>query len=431
MSATTHPVVTDTGRVDSYDSRDQVVAQRAWVALLRRETTLLGALTSRQWNFLADEATRHHLRGVTYRRLADSPFADRVPGPVRERLRSFFLETAGRNAVLFRQTGQMVQELTARGIPVMLLKGLHLSRFVYAEPALRSMADVDIMVPRHQLAEAEEIFLDRGFGPLPRPDVAQWSRWNHHLDKLVRDGAPVMELHWHIQRPGAPFRIEIDGLWQRSQEGVLEGAPVHLLSPEDLLLHLALHTSYQHRFKRAALKGLVDVATVIGADEGLDWAVVVERAAAWQASGYLYTTLRLAADLIAAPVPREALQALPHTAADEEIVEVAQRYVLMLRAEVSSAYLALARGGTLSERMKVVIGALFLPRERMELNYGLRTGSPLVYPAYLLRLATLLWRRSALLFRSFFGTRAMQPTLTRKQDEHRLDRWNAVPPEAV
>ncbi|TFG51455.1 MAG: hypothetical protein E4H38_01525, partial [Gemmatimonadales bacterium] len=109
------------------------------MALLRQDPAPLGELTSRQWTFLADEATRHHLRGVTYRRLTDSPLGSQVPGAVRERLRSFFLETAGRNAVLFRQTSQMVQQLTARGIPVMLLKGMHLSRFVYAEPAPRSM----------------------------------------------------------------------------------------------------------------------------------------------------------------------------------------------------------------------------------------------------------------------------------------------------
>jgi energy-coupling factor transporter ATP-binding protein EcfA2 len=30
-------------------------------------------LSNRQWTCLADEATRHHLRGVTYRRLTDSP----------------------------------------------------------------------------------------------------------------------------------------------------------------------------------------------------------------------------------------------------------------------------------------------------------------------------------------------------------------------
>jgi len=292
------------------------------------------------------------------------------------------------------------------------------------------MADVDIMVPRERLAEAEQLFLDHGFGPVPRPDLAEWCGWCHHLAKLGKDGAPVVELHWTIERPTAPFAIDVEGLWRRSRAAVLDGEPVRLLSPEDLLLHLVLHLSYHHRFKRSALKGLVDIATVIDADEDRDWAVVTKRAAAWQASGYLYTTLRLAAELLAAPVPRGVLQALPHTAADEDIVEVAQRYVLMLRAEVSSAYLALAGSGTLSERMKVVIGALFLSRERMELNYGLRTGSPLVYPAYLLRLASLLWRRSALLFRSFFGTRAIQPTLTRKQDELRLDRWNAVPPAA-
>jgi len=411
------------------DFPDQVAAQQAWLALLRGEPGPEQGLTGRQWTCLADEATRHHLRGVTYRRLTDGPLAAQVPAEVRERLRSFYLETAGRNAVLFRQTSQLAKALAARDIPVMLLKGIHLSRFVYAEPALRSMADIDIMVHREHLAEAEQVFLDRGFGPLPRPNPIEWSSWNHHLDKLVRDGAPVVELHWHIQRPDAPFRIDVEGLWQRSREAVLDGAPVRLLSPEDLLLHLALHLAYQHRFERAALKGVVDLATVITAEPKMNWEVLAERATAWGASGYLHASLRLAADLLAAPVPPSLFRSLPHRPADEEIVDVARRYILMLRAVVPTVYLELAKSRSLRERATLVLGAVFPPRTKMAAIYGLRAGSPLVYPCYVLRPASLLWNRSVLLFRSFFRTPVMQRTIDRERDRLLLERWHPTPPE--
>jgi len=413
---------------EAHDAPEQLTAQRAWLALLRDEPGPSLALSHRQWIWLAEEAARHHLRGVTYRRMADSPFAARVPGEVWERLRSFYLETASRNAVLFRQTSQFVKALAASDIPVMLLKGVHLAKFVYADPGLRSMADVDIMVHPEHLAEVERVFLARGFGPLPRPDLAEWCASNHHLAKLNKEGAPEVEVHWNIQRPASPFRIDPEGLWQRSRTATLDGAPVRLLSPEDLLLHLTIHLSHQHHFRRAALKGLVDIATVISAEgDGIDWQVLAERAIAWGASGILYTTLRLAAEMLGAPVPRSVFEALPHERRDDEVVEVARRYILTLHAVLPTAYRDLARPGSLKERAKLLLGAVFLPRERMESIYRLRAGTPLVYPCYGLRVATLLWRRSGLLLHSLFRDRVIKRTIDREQDQRVLEQWSSTP----
>ena len=407
----------------------RLAAQHAWLALLRDEFGPGQLLSDQQGSWLADEATRHHLRGVTYRRVADSPFAAVVPGAVWERLRSFYLETAGRNAVLVRQTSGIVRELAAREIPVLLLKGMHLAQFVYADPGLRSMADVDIMVRREHLAEAERVFLAHGYGPLPRPAVTEWCGWNHHLAKLSKAGAPEVELHWNIQRPSGPFRIDLEGLWQRSRAATLDGAPVQLLAPEDLLLHLTIHLSQQHHFRRAALKGVVDIATVIAAQGNrIDWELLARRATDWGAAGVLYTTLRLAEEILAVPVPPSLLHQLPHSARDEEVVEVARRFILELHTVLPMAYRQLARPGSLRTRARLLAGAVFLPRERMEQLYGLRPGTLLVFPCYGLRLASLLRKRSGLLLQSLFRGRVIQQTVDREQDRQLLERWSSLSP---
>lgn len=417
------------GRFVAGEGPAVLAAQRLWLALLRNETAPGGRLTPHQWAVLADEATRHHLRGLTYRRLADSAFAPDVPPDVRERLRSFYVATATRNAVHFRQTSQIVKDLGQRNIPVLLLKGIHLARFVYPEPGLRSMHDVDLMVPRERLAEAEQVFLDRGFGPLPRPNLEARCAWSNHLAKLEKAGAPVVELHWSIERPTSPFRVDLDRLWERSRGATVDGAPVRLLCPEDLLLHLALHLSYHHRFERAALKGLVDLAVVITAHrEELDWASLARRAAEWGAAGYLYTSLRLAREMLAAPIPDSLFGALPHTPADEQIVPAAERYILTLRAELPAVYLELARSGSPGNWIRRLSGAVLLPRDRMEDLYGLRPGTARVYPYYLLRLADLIRKRGRLLLHVLFGTRTIQRTLTHEQDRALLERWSPAPP---
>lgn len=405
-------------------------AHRVWLAHLRGQAGPgLPKLAADEWTWLADEATRHQLRGLTYRLLADGPMADQVPVAVRDRLRTAYVETASRNAWFFRQTSLIIRALERHGIPVMLLKGVHLARFVYSEPALRSMADVDIMVARDRLPEAEQVLLDQGFGPRPRPDLVERCTWSNHLDKLEKEGAPVVELHWSIERPGSAFSIDPAGLWQRSQPATLDGAPVTLLSPEDLVLHLVLHGSYHHRFDRSALKAIVDInAVILRHGAAFNWQKLAARAVEWKASGFVYTTLRVAADILDTPVPPSVLLSLPHERSDAEVVDVARRYILMPRAEVPRVFVKLARTRTLRERSRLIAHGVFLTRTQMERNYGLRPGSPRVYWCYLTRSATLLLKRSRLLLRALFQPRALRPHLDLDEDRVRLQQWAKDPP---
>jgi hypothetical protein len=407
------------------ESRDEQVARQLWFAHFQgRAASFSEKVTPAVWSLLADEASRHELSSLTYRVVTDGPLADTVPPEIQQRLRVPYLQSAVRNALLLRQTAAAAAELGRQGVPVMLLKGIHLARFVYAEPALRSMADVDIMVPRDKLAAGEKVFLDQGFGPLPRPDIEQFCSWSNHLAKLYKPDAPVVELHWAIERPTSPFSIDHDELWKRSRSAQLEGAAIQLLCPEDLLLHLALHGSYHHGFDRAGLKALLDVNAVVAKHgEELDWRALADRANRWGASGFVYTTLRLAGETLGTPIPSVVLDALQHRPEDEEVVEVASRFVVLPEVQLPRAYLAVARSPGLGERLRLISRAVLLPRESMERVYRLRAGSPLVYPAYLWRVLDLLARRGRLGLSSLFRTRSVQPALERKEDQSRIASW--------
>ena len=410
-------------RESSVDSRDWLVAQDLVLGHLRGESPSC-SLTTRQWNCLAEHAARHRIRGIAYRLLEDGPCAAAVPAEVKEQLRRAYLETAVFNAHLFQQTSRITRKLIARGIDVMLLKGMHLARFVYAEPALRSMADVDLMVRRDRLADAERVFVEEGFGPIPRPDIEERCRWSNHLDKLVKEGAPVVEVHWTIERPRGPFPIDIDGLWSRSRPASLEGAPVRLLAPEDLLLHLILHCSYHHRFDRSALKGLVDIHTVVVRNpSSFDWTSLIDRSIEWKASGFGYTTLRLAREILGTPVPPAVFDSLPHASIDETIIEVARSYILAPRLNVSGVYVKLARSTTLRERGRLIWRSVFLPRRDMERMYRLRAGTRLVALYYVGRVMRLVVQRSSLLVRALFRRPGIRPNLDADEDRLRIEGW--------
>lgn len=400
--------------------------QRALFALLAGRTDAgLEQLSAEEWVALEQEATRHNLRGLVYRRLADSPSAAVVPAELLARFRAMYVDTAGRNARALHETRRMAQALAGRGIEVILLKGIALARFTYDEPGLRNMADVDVMVRRDRLADAEAVYVANGYGPLPRPDIEEFCRRSNHLAKLVKPGMPVVEVHWGIERPTSPFAIDLDGLWARAISRELDGVPVRALAPEDALLHLAVHLSYHHLFDRAALKGLVDVRELLAKERAhFDWPAMVARAGAWGVSGFVYTTLRLAEDLLEAGVPASVLQALPRSTDDEQAVHIARRLILEPDEALPEAVRDLARTRSPGERWHSLVRHLFLSRAQMARLYGFDERSVLVLAAYPWRLIELAGRGIAWLARALMRREAGRSPIEREHDRQRLEAWS-------
>jgi hypothetical protein len=259
---------------------------------------------------------------------------------------------------------------------------------------------------------------------LPRPDFAERLQRYAHIAPLRREDSIDLEVHYSIERPTSPFRIDATGLWERARRVTLEDVPVGLLSNEDLLLHLCLHASYHHRYDRSPLKGLVDVAAVVTrCEDEMDWTQLSERARAWGADRFVYCTLRLARDVLGAPIPLSALDPLGPRAADEEVIRIARHFIVTPPAQLPRAYQELRETRGLRDRLSWLTRNIFLPPDRLRRVYGLRKGSLLVYPYYLFRPFDLLVRRGLLLARMALRTPELRPTLERERSRDRINDW--------
>jgi len=404
---------------------DRAIGADVLLRHLRREpANSLPALTETQWDAVVSEAIRQRVAPLAFRRIKAGPAHAVIPPPALQRLADYHLRSSFRNVLVLRQAASAAQLLATRGIPVIFLKGVHLAGWIYPEAALRSMADIDLMVPRERLADAEQIFVEAGFGPLPRPDFGERLNRYAHIAPLRRKGSLDLEVHYSIERPTSPFRIDVAQLWERSRQAVLEETPVRLLSAEDLLLHLCLHASYHHRYDRSPLKGLLDVAAVVTRHEAdLDWVALVGRARQWGATRFVYCTLRLAREVLDAPIPVPALEPLGPESADEEVIAIARHFIVTPPAELPRAYQELREKRGIRDRLAWLTRNIFLPPDRLRRLYGLRPGSPLVYAYYLVRPFDLLIRRGVLLARVALRTRELRPTLERERSRDRINDW--------
>lgn len=78
-------------------------------------------------------------------------------------LREAFLINATRNALLYHDLAQAVTTLQQNGIRVTVLKGAHLAALIYPHIGLRPMADMDLLVPKEDLAKADTVLCGLGY----------------------------------------------------------------------------------------------------------------------------------------------------------------------------------------------------------------------------------------------------------------------------
>ena len=239
-----------------------------------------------------------------------------IPKPVKERLRHLYHRETIASLTLREALGPVLKQFHDASLPVVILKGAAMAALVYPSPALRPMADVDLMVQKHDLDRADDLLRSKGFDR--RFDAPSGSKLALNTPSrmlYVRpQGFPPVELHHHIVNAHTDVmlyeRIAVGELWKRSHSAEIESIDTLVLSHEDLLLHLALHLSKRNQFF-GQLRTLRDIGE-LGKRHGstIDWNGIVARAESYKVSKYLYYSFRLARELVGADIPSAVLEGL-------------------------------------------------------------------------------------------------------------------------
>ena len=255
----------------------------------------------------------YRLLPLVYRNLSQQGLDD----PLLGRLKGVYRLTWYKNQLLFRTLGEILQRLSAAGIPTLLLKGAALTQLYYRDLGLRPMDDTDVLVPEAQLSAALETLTRAG-----------WSPKVLALDKLTAehralrpscgfsDGAGrELDLHWHVLMECCEPGADVD-FWSSALPETFEGTATQTLSTTDHLLHICLHGLAPNVVP--PVRWIADAMTLLRvAGPQVDWDLLCERAEARGLSLLLHGALHYLQVEQQAPVPATALsrlQAAPATA---------------------------------------------------------------------------------------------------------------------
>lgn len=231
-----------------------------------------------------------------------------IPASWRARALRRQYATLIRNTTLAEAMNEVLAALRQVGVAGIPVKGVVLAETLYGGLGMRSLGDLDVLVRPADLPAARAQLRALGFAPAPHPSFDDLEHPFHDPPyyRPAAGGAVCLELHWGLWSSRF-FHLGIDTLWQRSVAAQINGSAVQILSPEDTLLHLAIHRSRSP----LRLRFVCDIAELLrkhGA--ALDWSYVLEQAQAAGARTALFLALTLARDLLDAQPASSILQQL-------------------------------------------------------------------------------------------------------------------------
>lgn len=236
------------------------------------------AATFADWEALPAAAEAHGLGPLTYVRLRAAGVE--TPRRVERELQGLYLRHRHANGVRARALAEVLDICQAAGIRVLVVKGGALAHLLYAEPALRPMSDLDLLVGRADVERVRELLAARGFSApssgakpfdksLPtaiHPVEGVWVGVEVHSDLF--EGAFRASLTMDdLSGAPLPFRLGTDG------------PTAYTLGAEDMLAHLCWHLIFHTTVFQP--QRLIWAADIVGVAERfaaqMDWPRLHER----------------------------------------------------------------------------------------------------------------------------------------------------------
>src|SRR4030095_6366288 len=230
-----------------------------------RDPSSLVRLDAASWERVLSCARRNAVLAYLGERAWSQGVVGELPDIPRDNLMSARV-AAARLAQLARwELDRTRRVLQAAGIPMIALKGVAYLLRGMPHAATRLLSDIDIMVPRSSIAEAEQALLTAGWRAtnLDPYDQRYYRKWTHEIPPLQYPGRILaLDVHPTICPPVSRLRPDPGAFWADSEPHGNSG--VRVLSAVDSVLHAAVHLFFDSDFD-GRFRDLVDLHELLAA----------------------------------------------------------------------------------------------------------------------------------------------------------------------
>lgn len=267
-----------------------------------------------QWSRLVRQARAAELLGQLRARLDEVGMLTSAPAPARRHLDIAWRLSQRHRAALRWELGHLQSALAPLQVPVVLLKGAAYSMAGSHAAIGRVFGDVDILIPRQALDEAETRLVRAGWLParLDAYDRRYYRQWMHELPPMEhRSRATVLDVHHTIVPPTTGIVPDAARLIARATPVAdAELACFSVLAPEDMVVHSACNL-FLGEFQQG-LRDLFDLHMLLEEFSATDgfWIRLVDRALATGLARPVLDALEQSRERFATSISDEARESL-------------------------------------------------------------------------------------------------------------------------
>ncbi|WP_051742396.1 nucleotidyltransferase family protein [Streptomyces xylophagus] len=290
-------------------SMGQEHVQRALAALRSTQPRL-------DWGVFLDLATRHRVLGLVARN-----FDRQCLGPLgtvrRSTLRATYLYNHGRAQAWQRERRDLLAAFAADGLSPVVRKGSYLAQYVYPDPAMRYMEDMDLYVTAEEseklISTMRRLGYRQGSDSLDRRTVEPLDRetalfWQLNVTALPPFLRPTsdpyvdmfsVDLRRDLMEPASGKSIPAEDFRSRAKRVSLASEYAWVPSDEDMLIDLGVHL-YREATTLSSIRSGKDLCLIrfidlaqwyLRVQDTLDQDALIKRAETYEIAPELYFSL--------------------------------------------------------------------------------------------------------------------------------------------
>ncbi len=387
---------------------------------------LMSHLEPGQWDGLFAEADRQLVAPLLFSLVVTLNASHGLEIPQREKLHQTYSLTTIRNMLFLHDAEIVLAALHNAGISAAGLKGIYLLENVYPDIGSRSMNDIDLLVKKQDLPKSLAVLQELGYQVETYFDLADENIDTKHIPPMTKPGHAIVELHWTLLEEDEPFTIDAEALWQRALPAKIANVDAMTLGPEDLILHLCLHLTYQH-YLTLGLRGLMDIAQVIHKfEKKIDWKKLAQIAQSWGAERVTGLTLKLVETQLGVPIPNEVITALVPEGIEHSLLEDSRLQLLdrvWFEDNFTPDLVELSAKKGLLAKFQIGLQRVFIPRLALARTYNVPPNSPRILGFYWVRLNYLIRNYGKTVIRLQRGEAGTEPARQKAEISNSLHEW--------
>jgi hypothetical protein len=291
-------------------SEDKLLLSVVKITPSTEELEIINALIPQiiDWDYFTNTIIDRGSAPLFYKKLSLLKNSSVIPPNVKAKLQQAYLITLSRSMVLYNHFKKNAEVLNAHNIPIIALKGIYLSEWMYHDIGLRQFSDMDILVREADGEKCLQLLAEMGYKPRKSSPVSQFiadkSDIVHYSPMELNDISVEIHIKLHLKKEH--FHLPLDEIWQRAMPATVNNVSVFALEIYDLMMHLCIHLHKHFLGGHLQFTCFNDITNLLEKErEVFDWELFENRCKQYNCVVEVYKYLVLVHKYFDATVPSE------------------------------------------------------------------------------------------------------------------------------